>query len=332
MCDFVLHYTKPDGRAPQIGDNDNGRLCMLSGYGTNRVNDHRHVLALAAQLFDRNDFASAAGPQEDALWLLGRVGRAGCNHEVPGSKGFPDGGFYVMRKNDDYLLLVAGRVGACGRGTHKHNDVFSFELCHQGAAFVVDPGCPAYTGDPELRNQFRSTAYHNTVCIDGEELNRFIPGDLFSLREDARPLVKKWETTNDHDFFVGQHSGYVRLAVSLIHERTVRFDKRKTSWVIRDTFKKGGTSSVGQRSSVHLFEWNFHLHPNVEVTLDHPGAIRLCHGEVTLDLEVRADRGLERCIRESLYSPAYGQVVQTTHLRFQYRGEALPDVVFLFRA
>ena len=29
MVDYVAHYTKPDGLAPQIGDNDDGRLQIL---------------------------------------------------------------------------------------------------------------------------------------------------------------------------------------------------------------------------------------------------------------------------------------------------------------
>ncbi|MBK9112911.1 MAG: hypothetical protein IPM88_14885 [Nitrospira sp.] len=61
MCEFVQGYTKPNGLAPQIGDGDNGRLHILTGYGHADVRDHRHLLAVGAVLFDRPDWWAAAG-------------------------------------------------------------------------------------------------------------------------------------------------------------------------------------------------------------------------------------------------------------------------------
>ncbi|MDX1384812.1 MAG: heparinase II/III family protein, partial [Thermoanaerobaculia bacterium] len=73
MFEYVLHYTRPDGSAPQIGDNDDGRLLIL---GTSPPSDHRYLLSIAAALFARPDFKAAAGEfHEDALWLLGLEGR-----------------------------------------------------------------------------------------------------------------------------------------------------------------------------------------------------------------------------------------------------------------
>ena len=48
MCEFVLAYTKPDGRVPLIGDADDGRIQML---GSQAINDHRYLLSSAALIF-----------------------------------------------------------------------------------------------------------------------------------------------------------------------------------------------------------------------------------------------------------------------------------------
>jgi hypothetical protein len=72
MIEFVMYYTKPDGTAPQIGDNDDGRLHILSNYGNGNRLDHRYLLSVGAVLFKRRDFKEAAGEfHEEAFWLLG---------------------------------------------------------------------------------------------------------------------------------------------------------------------------------------------------------------------------------------------------------------------
>jgi hypothetical protein len=75
MIEFVMYYTKPDGTAPQIGDNDDGRLHILSNYGNWNRLDHRYLLSVGAVLFKRSDFKEAAGEcQEEAFWLVGVEG------------------------------------------------------------------------------------------------------------------------------------------------------------------------------------------------------------------------------------------------------------------
>lgn len=75
MIEFVMYYTKPDGTAPQIGDNDDGRLHILSNYGSWNRLDHRYLLSVGAGLFKREDFKRAAGGfHEEAFWLLGEEG------------------------------------------------------------------------------------------------------------------------------------------------------------------------------------------------------------------------------------------------------------------
>jgi len=75
MIEFVVYYTKPDGTAPQIGDNDDGRLHILADYGNWNRLDHQYLLSIGAVLFKRNGFKEAVDKfHEEAFWLLGVEG------------------------------------------------------------------------------------------------------------------------------------------------------------------------------------------------------------------------------------------------------------------
>jgi len=75
MFEFVMHYTRPDGKAPMIGDSDDGRFFILSNYYDWVRWDHRYLLSIGAVLFNRTDFKTVASRfYEDALWILGDEG------------------------------------------------------------------------------------------------------------------------------------------------------------------------------------------------------------------------------------------------------------------
>jgi len=181
MFDAVLYLLKPNGRMPQIGDNDNGQFLKLY---PREVLDMRYLLALGAVFFKEpkwkiKEFFESDEDIAEVIILYGEKGLEIWNSlewnslkEVR-SKAFSDSGWYVMRNNKDYCIISCGPNGQNGNGGHAHNDKLSFELCIDGKDIIVDPGTYVYTQLPEWRNKFRSTAYHNTVMIDNKEQNRF---------------------------------------------------------------------------------------------------------------------------------------------------------------
>ncbi|MCK4734181.1 MAG: hypothetical protein KAT65_17135, partial [Methanophagales archaeon] len=84
MIEFVMYYTKPDGTAPQLGDNDDGRLHILSNYGNWNRLDHRYLLSVGAVMFKRKDFKEKACElYEESFWLLGEEGlNSFDNHKI----------------------------------------------------------------------------------------------------------------------------------------------------------------------------------------------------------------------------------------------------------
>jgi len=174
------------------------------------------------------------------------------------TKDFPHGGLYILRSRKIYLLAVCHPIGVNGVGPHKHNDWLSFELCVGDQPVIIDPGTFCYTGNMEMRSLFRSTAYHNTVVVDGQEqiliLNR-----MFALRNpygEARAL--SWETGISQDVLETEHTGYTRLSSPVVHRRCFSLEKEKEHMEITDEFLGKGE---------HLLEWYFHLDVGLECQL-----------------------------------------------------------------
>jgi len=270
MCEFTLHYLKPDGLCPLVRDADDGRLHWLN---SDPFRDHRHMLALGGAYFGRGDMiARAGGRWEDILWLLGPEGLRKAQELKDGppdleSKGFADAGFYVMRNNDKcHVFVGCADIGMGGlQGAHSHNDCLSFELFCGGTTFISDCGSYIYSGNPGERNVFRSTASHNTGRVDRCEINQFDPNSLFALENDAKPKVLQWLTRPEFDYLRAVHFGYTRLKPSVVHQRSYLLDRVFECLIIEDRFEGEGE---------HLFEVFFHFFLDVRVEQRAEGGFR----------------------------------------------------------
>ena len=61
MAAYLAAVTRPDGLMPQVGDADDGRLHVLSGYGAATPQDGRHLLGPAAAIFNEPEWACVGG-------------------------------------------------------------------------------------------------------------------------------------------------------------------------------------------------------------------------------------------------------------------------------
>jgi hypothetical protein len=251
MVDFVLHYTRPDGRAPLIGDSDDSRFHVLARYFDWDAQDHRYLLALGGALFGREDLAAAGrqapGATEEVAWLLGPeaaqfVSSAVSDGRPLQSRAFPRSGRYVMRTPDAYLLLCADQVGSGGLGNHKHNDILGFELAVRGEPVVVDRGSYLYQSDLSWRDRFRSTRSHSTVTVDGAEQNEM--SGPFGMRTDARVDEEQWRSEGAFELFQGSHTGFERLPSPVRHRRTLLLERERFALVVVDVLTGSGEHEV----------------------------------------------------------------------------------------
>jgi hypothetical protein len=266
MLDFVAAYTKPDGSIPLLGDADDGRVHKL---GRQPLNDHRYLLSTAAARFKSADFKSAATRfWDESFWMLGPDGAAAFD-ALPAatarhrSAAFPEGGYYVLRNPSTHVFVDCGEVGMRGRGGHGHNDALSFELFLAGANLITDCGAYVYTASREWRNRFRSTAFHNTIQIDGEEINRFVePNALWQFHDDARPRDVRWSFERDGSFWTGAHTGYQRLKEPCVPVRSLWLDPDRPLLAIEDRVEGAGR---------HRLRWCWHFDPSCVATLEEDG-------------------------------------------------------------
>jgi len=327
MCEYVEAYTKPNGLAPLIGDADDGRIQML---GTQPIGDHRYLLSNAAVRFNRPCFKSSAGCfGDESFWTFGPDGLSRFRAigaldrpEPPTSVAFPDGGVYILRSRDAHVVIDCAEVGMRGRGGHGHNDILSFELFLNGMNVVSDCGAYLYTASREWRNAFRSTAFHNGLQVDGEEVNRFIsPDALWQLQYDAHPVDPTITRGLHVDRFRGSHDGYARLTPSVTHTRECVLDREHPRVLVRDSLTGSGS---------HMLTWRFHLDPAVTPERDGEN-VRLRNGarDVWL-IPTQPAPGMALEIADGWVSPSYGVKLPTKVLVWQTRVPVPVTVSFLF--
>jgi uncharacterized heparinase superfamily protein len=257
MLDVSRAVRHNDGRIPLFGDQDSGRV-LPAGFA--RRPTHDNLLWLGAAILGLARPLPGA-PDEEVAWTLGTDAwrRLAATPELLGApaRAFHTGRIYCLDSPRTHLVIGCGDLGQNGNGGHGHNDTFSFELSVDGVPLVVDSGTYAYTFDVPARNLFRSTAAHNTVEVDEEEINPIDPQRVFELPQVARIAVEAWVTTGDEITFSGFHDGYARLGVPA-HRRTVRLDQETDSVTVVDELEGSG---------LHRAVSRFHLAVGTSVEL-----------------------------------------------------------------
>ena len=298
MVEFLIAVQRPDGLMPQVGDADDGRLHIFTDYGTWKPQDGRHLAGPSAFVLREPSWNAAGG--DDGLWEAAWWGAATTGQTAPEAVAdearlFPHAGIAVSRTGGTYLLVTNSRVGTNGFGNHKHNDSLSFEFHANGVPLIVDPGSYVYTPDPDARNLFRMTGYHNTLRIDDVEQNDVRLDYLFRMFETSKVEHLAFEDSVAETNYRGRHTGYERLAAPVTHERAFTLAKGTSTLTITDRLTGSGT---------HVLAWHFHLAPGVIVADLGGGQFTLAAAGRTRVLQ--APRHLAAIISEAWYSPSYG--------------------------
>lgn len=315
MLEFTRGLLKPDGRVPQIGDNDSGRLHCLA---PRHPLDHAYLADLGCLLFSDPAFKRGPAPDPEAVWAFGpeawaRWAAVGPAVTAPANRAFRDGGVYVLRQGGHMLCVACGPNGQAGNGGHAHNDKLSFELNWVGEDVIIDPGTYVYTRYPQWRNRFRSTAWHNTVMLAGQEQNRFRPEGLFVLVHDAEAVCTAWAP--DAGRFAGYHTGYDRLGWR--HHREISLTE-EGNCCCRDWLEpRPSSSQVPPEPVGHL-----HLAPGLAAALAGPQSVTLTRAGVPIGA-VRFAGDVEVSLEDAWYSPGYGIKEPCRAINFRWRAPEL---------
>jgi hypothetical protein len=326
MLEYVRAYLRPEGRAPLVGDTDSGQFLPLV---RRDADDHAHLLAVGAAVFNEPRFKLYDEAPTEVRWLLGAEGlRAYEELETTGPRAatsavFEHAGTCVLRDGDLYLMLNASGAGLKGRGAHGHDDALSIEVSACGVSFIADPGTYVYTSDLRARHEFRSTAYHSTVEIDGTEQNTTDERTPFQLGDESRPRLLTFETNDERDGAVAEHYGYARLGAGRVtHRRAVSLARAGRFFLVDDSFEGEGE---------HVFRFVFHAAPGLEVrplerdslTTDESVAVELRDGTTGARLLVVSLEGLENVAVEPRWSSrGYGSKRESAAAVWSVRAHA----------
>ena len=226
--EFSLHVHQPQGLVPSLSDGD--------------VHSYLPLLAQAADLFHRDDMRFVANRGAEGLAPAQRLAH------------FAHAGYHVLRSAWDHgpqhtqaqhLVLDCGPLG---EGNHGHFDALSFELAAHGRALVVDPGRYTYSeaGEVNWRVHFRSTAAHNTVCVDGRNQTRYAPKPIKEASRHAQgqprhrilgpaPATTLLEATSSPRLDL-LHGRAVSAEYDATHERLIAFIDQRY-WIVSDALR-----------------------------------------------------------------------------------------------
>jgi hypothetical protein len=252
MADFVGAVIEEDGTVPQFGDEDDGRVVILSH--EKKSTDFQSLLSTGAALFDRVDFMlKSSNFDEKSFWILGPMGVERYNDasRVASEKiSFNEGGYHIIKQKDSRFIFDCGPLGYLSIAAHGHADALSFVMNYKGKKIFVDRGTYTYHTDKAWRDYFRGTAAHNTLRIDGQDQS-LIGGNFMWLKKANSRLV-----SINHSSVHGLHSGYRRLKDPVVHERAIRYDETERQYEIHDKI---------QAKASHQIEQFFHLDPACDV-------------------------------------------------------------------
>lgn len=182
----------------------------------------------------------------------------------------PTSGYVVMRP-DDRLHLVADVGDPCPPElpAHAHADCLSFELTLDGERFVVDSGTSTYEAGTRRAHE-RSTAAHNTVCVDGADQT-----EVWGAFRAARLAHGRLDRADDDGHtvsVVASHDGYRRLPGQPVHRRTWRVAEGQVD--ITDEVSGEGEHHVESRL-------HFAVHPSGNPVWSGPRGMRVIEGPAT---------------------------------------------------
>ncbi|MES2179186.1 MAG: alginate lyase family protein [Gemmatimonadota bacterium] len=313
---YVSAYVTPEGLIPVQGDADDGRVMK---FGAQDVRDHRYLVNLCAAQVGALRLQPTLPPGEEEVWFLSAaeldaMASAGT-FEPEHCAFFPAGGAAVLTSDTQYAFVDVGNVGLKGLGGHGHNDVLSVEWHAFGRPVLTDSGSFVYTASAEWRQRFRSTEFHTTIMVDGEEINRpYGPLSLWNLHNDARVFASTAGSSGGTATVQASHHGYHRLADPVTTTRRVEMHLDECRMSLSDLIEAKGE---------HEVTWFFQVAEGLAGRVD-GDSLRLSSADGALQAEI-AGAGVRGSWTKyaGWFSPSYG--VRRPRERWAYSARTKGD-------
>ena len=309
MASYVRACSVGGGKCVEFGDDDEGVILCL---GPEKPCYSDYVLALATLELELDcRWVEDVRCCETVDWLYGKRRLQSANAlpltQNASVESFPDGGVTIVRFDEGHGVLAFdhGPLGFGRLAAHGHADALSVQLYVDGEPVLIDPGTFIYNGDRRMRDKFRSTCVHNTVCVGGrgqsEALGPFLWGRKANVSGFALEECEGCITMS------AEHDGYSPVGI----RRTV--EVRGANVVITDEVD-------GKQDAMTSWHLSF---AGVEAG-DRSTVFRLQSGT---SVRIEASAPLKSASFD--YSPAYGVLVQGTEVRASFESGLVTTITIL---
>ena len=155
------------------------------------------------------------------------------------------------------------------------------------------------------RNKFRSTYMHNTLTLNGEEINYIDQSKLFYLNQNTEVNILEWDINDGAAQFIGEHNGFKQLDIDVKHRRYIKYYYKKRVWVISDQI-------ISDKNVPFIVETNFHSTRKVSINYE-VSSVQV--GNVII--KSQNNKKFSAFKNESEYSPSYGVKLPSTHIMYK---------------
>ncbi|MEL7280057.1 MAG: heparinase II/III family protein [Pseudomonadota bacterium] len=285
---------------------------VVMGLAGQQVSDaHWHAIKRIAPTLRtlRHSDGSLARFHGGGRGLEGRLDHALANSGVKTRK--PDGlsmGFSRLSAGRTSVIVDAAPPPARRASGDAHASTLAFEMTSGRRPLIVNCGSGANFGI-DWRRAGRSTPSHSTLTLNDQssaQLDQDSDNHEYLINGPANVPIKVSQTPDGHLFEAG-HDGYVTdYGLTHVRKLELSFDGRSLVGedmllAISDTDKERFDASLDKTALEGLpFEIRFHLHPDVDVSIDMGGnavSLALMSGEIWL---LRTE-GAEIIVEPSVY-------------------------------
>jgi uncharacterized heparinase superfamily protein len=213
--------------------------------------------------------------------VLTQAGRGGR-----GPSALTDGGFHRLQAGRSVLIVDCGAPPPAGLDRHAHAGTLSMELSIGRDRVIVNCGdIPA--GPPEWRDAARATAAHSTLVIADTNSSELKPNGL-----GRRPVVveAQRQEANGAHWLEASHDGW-KSVFGAVHRRRL---------YVAESGEDIRGEDVIEAPEGQPFTLRFHLHPDVQASLQQDGETVLLRLRGGSGWRLRAD-GARMALEESIY-------------------------------
>lgn len=326
--DYSIYALRPTGKCVPVGDSHANNLAIMGGVYGYLALDDMTWLGLATNLIDTEEVLYEASKHvwraldvqkfyEDLNTLKGKTYE--CDMEttfwnITLSQAIIRSGW--GREDLSFLMTCRSPV----QNLHGHIDLMSFDFTALGKNMVCDPGIFCYRDDAD-RKEFKSSAYHSTLMIDGRDHFEYIKsfaygpqkfGEIYNVEKKEFYSVASAYHTNYEPIIHHRHMALVEDSFVVVVDKVDHLDENEVQRYFHLDFTEVEVEANRVVAKSDIANLALYSYPSEQVELL-PGRLSDVND-------------IARPATRVLFSGRYSGEKNYITLLIPYKGEVTPDI------